>query len=59
MTRVWNSEELCTDILVNNAGGRVVKLNDKIYISTGYFTPYIFSGIILSTRLKKFIWKNY
>ena len=43
--RVWNSEELCTDILVNNAGGRVVKLNDKIYISTGYFTPYIFSGI--------------
>ena len=42
---IWISEEYCDDILVNNAGGRVIKLNNKIYISTGYFTPYIFSGI--------------
>ena len=42
---IWISEKYCDDILVNNAGGRIVKLNNKIYISTGYFTPYIFSGI--------------
>ncbi len=42
---IWISEEYCDDILVNNAGGRIVKLNNKIYISTGYFTPYVFSGI--------------
>lgn len=42
---IWISEKYCDDILVNNAGGRIVKLNDKVYISTGYFTPYVFSGI--------------
>ncbi len=42
---IWMSEKYCNDILVNNAGGRIVNLNNKIYISTGYFTPYVFSGI--------------
>jgi len=42
---IWMSEEYCGDILANNAGSRIVKFNNKIYISTGYFTPYIFSGI--------------
>tara|TARA_B100000963_G_scaffold306691_1_gene281442 strand:- start:832 stop:2079 length:1248 start_codon:yes stop_codon:yes gene_type:complete len=42
---IWMSEKYCDDILVNNAGGRIVKFDNKIYISTGYFTPYVFSGI--------------
>ncbi len=42
---LWVSEKYCDDILVNNAGGRIIKFNNKIYISTGYFTPYVFSGI--------------
>ena len=42
---IWSSENLCEDTLVNNAGGRIIKFRDKIYISTGYFTPYINSGI--------------
>ena len=42
---IWLSEKLCEETLVNNAGGRIIKFENKIYISTGYFTPYIFSGI--------------
>ena len=42
---IWLSEKLCEETLVNNAGGRIIKFKNKIYISTGYFTPYIFSGI--------------
>ena len=42
---IWSSEKNCNDPQINNAGGRVIKFKEDFFISTGYFTPNINSGI--------------
>ena len=43
---IWKSEKLCNNPMENNGGGRIAKFNNNFFISTGFFTQNINSGIV-------------
>ena len=45
LKNIWTSEELCNDPLENNGGGRVIEFQNNYFISTGFFSQNLNSGI--------------